>query len=297
MPDNIPIILASNEPSSEAIRPLLDELTQRLIAAPHIDLVSIPSFYDLLDTSEEVARIRLFQGPVLVLTTLFPRPAFWTLQGLGIEGSRDDATAPTNWRFIDLKEYDSADAVLKIVEEACGAAIPECDPSDLIQTTALNADTNASKQTSTRWYPVIDFDRCVQCLECLNFCLFGVYGVTEEGGILIEQPDACRDGCPACSRICPSGAIMFPKHDDPAIAGDERIEPDALKLDLSQIFGGADPEEMARRERDRAMDERTKDERTKDERASDERASDEAAPGSADKGLDQLVDELDEFDL
>ena len=75
---------------------------------------------------------------------------------------------------------------------------------------------------------------------------------------------------------------MFPKHDDPAIAGDERIEPDALKLDLSQIFGGADPEELARRERDRALDERT---------------LNEAASGSADKELDQLVDELDEFDL
>jgi NAD-dependent dihydropyrimidine dehydrogenase PreA subunit len=274
MPNKTSIILASNEPSSEAIRPLINELTQRLDAAPHIDLTVIPSFYDLSENSEEVVRIRSLQGTVLVLTTLFPRSAFWTLQGLGTEGARDDESAPTNWRFVDLKECDSTDAVLKIVEQASEAVIPECDPAE--QT--LVAESNPSKQ-ETRWYPVIDFERCVQCLECLNFCLFGVYGVTEEGGILIEQPDACRDGCPACSRICPSGAIMFPKHDDPAIAGDERIEPDALKLDLSQIFGGADPEEMARRERDRAMDERTKNEAT------------------AGKGLDQLVDELDEFDL
>src|SRR5205807_682007 len=24
-----------------------------------------------------------------------------------------------------------------------------------------------------RWYPVIDYSRCTNCLECLDFCLFG----------------------------------------------------------------------------------------------------------------------------
>ena len=28
-----------------------------------------------------------------------------------------------------------------------------------------------------RWYPVIDYSRCTNCMECLDFCLFGVYGV------------------------------------------------------------------------------------------------------------------------
>lgn len=70
-----------------------------------------------------------------------------------------------------------------------------------------------------RWYPVIDRSRCRNCQECLNFCLFGVYGLDTEGRVWVEMPDACRPGCPACARVCASGAIMFPHYSDPAIAG------------------------------------------------------------------------------
>jgi len=70
-----------------------------------------------------------------------------------------------------------------------------------------------------RWYPVIDRSRCRNCQECLNFCLFGVYGLDAQGRVYVEMPDMCRPGCPACARVCPSGAIMFPHYSDPAIAG------------------------------------------------------------------------------
>ena len=70
-----------------------------------------------------------------------------------------------------------------------------------------------------RWYPVIDYSRCTNCMECIDFCLFGVYGVDKLETILVEQPDNCRKGCPACSRVCPENAIIFPQHKTPAIAG------------------------------------------------------------------------------
>jgi NAD-dependent dihydropyrimidine dehydrogenase PreA subunit len=90
-----------------------------------------------------------------------------------------------------------------------------------------------------RWYPVIDYTRCTNCMECLDFCLFGVYGVDKLDTILIEQPDNCRKGCPACSRVCPENAIIFPQHKTPAIAGsDDRAG--SLKIDLSKLFGGGD---------------------------------------------------------
>ena len=45
-----------------------------------------------------------------------------------------------------------------------------------------------------RWYPVIDFSRCTNCMECIDFCLFGVYGVDCLDTSLVEQPDNCRKG-------------------------------------------------------------------------------------------------------
>lgn len=70
-----------------------------------------------------------------------------------------------------------------------------------------------------RWYPVVDYSRCRNCLHCLNFCLFGVYQLDGAGRLWVKMPDACRDGCPACARLCPTGAIIFPMYADPLIAG------------------------------------------------------------------------------
>ena len=107
-----------------------------------------------------------------------------------------------------------------------------------------------------RWYPVIDYSRCTNCMECIDFCLFGVYGVDAVDTILVEQPDNCRKGCPACSRVCPENAIMFPQHKTPAIAGSSDGVA-SMKIDLSQLFGapadGKSAEELAALERDEQL--------------------------------------------
>jgi NAD-dependent dihydropyrimidine dehydrogenase PreA subunit len=110
--------------------------------------------------------------------------------------------------------------------------------------------TRIDESTVRRWYPVIDYGRCTNCLECLDFCLFGVYGISTAEAILVEQPDNCRKGCPACSRVCPENAIIFPQHKSPAIAGSPNGEAGGLKIDLSKLFGAPDPLELAVRERD-----------------------------------------------
>lgn len=107
-----------------------------------------------------------------------------------------------------------------------------------------------------RWYPVIDYSRCTNCMECIDFCLFGVYGVDQLDSILVEQPDNCRKGCPACSRVCPENAIIFPQHKTPGIAGSPEVGA-SLKIDLSKLFGAPDdgktPEEIAALERDEQL--------------------------------------------
>ena len=111
---------------------------------------------------------------------------------------------------------------------------------------------------SRRWYPVIDYSRCTNCMECIDFCLFGVYGIDRAETILVEQPDNCRKGCPACSRVCPENAIIFPQHKTPTIAGSEE-KSGGIKIDLSLLFGapaGDNPEEalaIAARERDEQL--------------------------------------------
>ncbi len=106
-----------------------------------------------------------------------------------------------------------------------------------------------------RWYPVIDYSRCTNCLECLDFCLFGVYGVDSLERILVENQDQCKKGCPACSRVCPQQAIIFPEYKSAAIAGAETGVVGGLKIDLSRLFGGdvGDALSAAVQERDREL--------------------------------------------
>ena len=112
------------------------------------------------------------------------------------------------------------------------------------------------EEPGRRWYPVIDYSRCTNCMECIDFCLFGVYGVDKAETILVEQPDNCRKGCPACSRVCPENAIIFPQHKTPTIAG-APVVAGALKIDLSKLFGapetGETAEQAAVRERDEQL--------------------------------------------
>jgi NAD-dependent dihydropyrimidine dehydrogenase PreA subunit len=110
--------------------------------------------------------------------------------------------------------------------------------------------TRIDDAAARRWYPVIDYSRCTNCMECIDFCLFGVYGVDRAQTILVEQPDNCRKGCPACSRVCPANAIMFPQHKTPAIAGSASESAGGLKIDLSQLFGAPNAVEIAAQERD-----------------------------------------------
>jgi Pyruvate/2-oxoacid:ferredoxin oxidoreductase delta subunit len=95
------------------------------------------------------------------------------------------------------------------------------------------------EDTARRWYPVIDYSRCTNCMECIDFCLFGVYGVDQLDRILVEDQDNCKKGCPACSRVCPENAIIFPQHKTAAIAGADG-DIGGLKIDLSKLFGGDD---------------------------------------------------------
>jgi NAD-dependent dihydropyrimidine dehydrogenase PreA subunit len=92
------------------------------------------------------------------------------------------------------------------------------------------------------WFPVIDYDRCTNCMQCLSFCLFDVYGVSSEGKIQVRNQDNCKTDCPACSRVCPDVAILFPKYRHGPIHGGEinsdDVRREVMKVDISALLGG-----------------------------------------------------------
>lgn len=85
---------------------------------------------------------------------------------------------------------------------------------------------NHSNPAWEPWYPVIDYDRCKQCRQCLNFCLFGVFTQDDDHCVHVAQPTHCKTGCPACARVCPAAAIIFPKYGKIPINGDTVNEED-----------------------------------------------------------------------
>ena len=173
-----------------------------------------------------------------------------------------------------------------------------------LESSAANSDTNGSANVTRieaeggrRWYPVIDFSRCTNCMECIDFCLFGVYGVDKVDTILVEQPDNCRKGCPACSRVCPENAIIFPQHKTPAIAGS--LESAAsMKIDLSQLFGAPDSgksaEEIAAQERDEQLLLAGRDAVGMSVGMPKRQPNQPSGPKD---DLDKLMDQLDELDI
>lgn len=92
------------------------------------------------------------------------------------------------------------------------------------------------------WFPVIDYQRCTNCMQCLSFCLFDVYGVSPGGKIQVRNESNCKTDCPACSRVCPEVAILFPKYRHGPINGDEvsseDVRREAMKVDISALLGG-----------------------------------------------------------
>ena len=92
------------------------------------------------------------------------------------------------------------------------------------------------------WFPVIDYKRCTNCMQCLSFCLFDVYSVDPAGQIKVQNETKCKTDCPACSRVCPEVAILFPKYRHGPINGDEinadDVRREAMKVDISALLGG-----------------------------------------------------------
>jgi NAD-dependent dihydropyrimidine dehydrogenase PreA subunit len=130
------------------------------------------------------------------------------------------------------------------LDTSSGAALVNtagADPAALAD--AIHARAGGSGSASWKpWFPVIDYSRCTNCMQCLSFCLFDVYGVSADNKIQVQHQSNCKTDCPACSRVCPEVAIMFPKYRHGPINGEEvksdDVRREAMKVDISALLGG-----------------------------------------------------------
>lgn len=62
---------------------------------------------------------------------------------------------------------------------------------------------------SKTWYPVIDYEKCLECGICTQFCKHGVYDKTKAPTPVVCYPFGCIQGCHGCGNKCPQHAIQY----------------------------------------------------------------------------------------
>ncbi len=295
MREKLHVVLCRDRHEGSLQQKLMGQLGDGLSGRGDVALLSLPHLYDLAPEGKAMERLRAIEDDLIVACWLHSRAAFWTLDANEIRGrmgatacppdGEDDETpldsndsARTIWCF-DLRQFDDAGPLLTEIERILAERGGE---TLLSATTGGNGRIDLEEPTQRRWYPVVDRDRCGNCLDCLNFCLFGVFGVDREGCLFVESPDSCKDGCPACSRVCPEGAIMFPDHVNPGIAGDPSAPGGQVNLDLVQLFDATSRLDLTEAQRDQIRSKLPPTAMSRD------------CPSCSHDELDDLVDGLDE---
>jgi len=154
----------------------------------------------------------------------YPRAVMLLLNSAGVE--LDDKS----FDFINFRETDNEFIFKKIK----AFVIDELSSSSYQKEIESNSEWPS-------WFPAIDYVRCTACGQCADFCLFGVYEKSENK-VSVVKPKGCKNNCPACARICPHTAIVFPKYQQGgAIAGaetiDEIAEQQRQRQDMDDILG------------------------------------------------------------
>jgi len=116
----------------------------------------------------------------------------------------------------------------------------------IIQNLVNTAQKGAKQQLSCKddwipWFPIIDYDRCQGCGQCKDFCLFKVFETDEDDEVLVKNPKNCKNRCPACARLCPEAAIIFPKYESAPINGSDEIpaqHEQVSQVDLKSLLQG-----------------------------------------------------------
>ena len=196
----------------------------------HVEFEAVPDLCEMAARGD--ARLRdLASAPELTIAACYPRAVKWLFASAG-------ARLPESTTKVWNMRVETPEAVLDGVLNGGVKRREPADPVAAPEPAAHLAATSGWKP----WFPVIDYSRCTNCMQCLSFCLFDVYGVSADQKIQVQNQSNCKTECPACSRVCPEVAIMFPKYRHGPINGEEiksdDVRREAMKVDISALLGG-----------------------------------------------------------
>ena len=167
-----------------------------------LHVVIVPHLYHLPEHSDIWQTLASITGHLAVATWLFARPAETLLKQHGLNPLA----------VLDCKTYNTPEECCEAIKNVLSIQAAEHE---------VAGETSEIRQSLfQRWYPIIETSRCKDCGHCLQFCLFDVFEYDEAQNVVVAKADNCKPGCPACSRVCPESAIMFPLYaKDEAFAG------------------------------------------------------------------------------
>ncbi|NLF30192.1 MAG: ferredoxin family protein [Planctomycetes bacterium] len=219
-------VLLSGRPGSDPLAASLAAGGLTVLAAP--DLADLPPDHVVFPALDGTP------GGIVAAAPYAPRAIYWLLAAGGVRGRRADVAAErTKTAGRAIHPIDTTGLDDEAIAARVAAVTGPGDGKGLVR--------DFGEALPARWYPVIDGDRCTQCFECVEFCLFGVYEVDADRRVHVAIGDNCKTGCPACSRVCPAGAILFPRYPSGGpIAGADEGRIERLTGDAARKAGGAD---------------------------------------------------------
>ena len=197
-----------------------DDVTQAVRAGLRAGGVPLREVDDLC---EWAARGDPLLGDIADTTTLtivacYPRTVQWLFHRAGL------SFAGREVQVLNMREQSATEILTSLGCAPAGAAVVE-----------------AGDHPWAPWFPVLDYDRCTSCGQCLDFCLFGVYEKADDGTVQVTNPENCKNNCPACARICPQVAIIFPRVEEPPINGAEvtaeTVKAGNVALNIDEALG------------------------------------------------------------
>ncbi|MBM4032439.1 MAG: ferredoxin family protein [Planctomycetes bacterium] len=198
--------------------PVKAEAVQRLRDAG-VDLETVPDLCELAARRDPSLKALAESGEALIIAC-YPRAVRWLF-------ASSAAPLPDSARILNLRAQPP-EAIPLEARESHAAAEETAEKREPGAEIANRKSQIANpKSPWLPWFPVIDRSRCNGCQQCLNFCLFGVYALGADGQVEVRNPANCKTNCPACARICPEVAIIFPKHKTSPINGAE-VTPEHL---------------------------------------------------------------------